>query len=62
MMMQASVRQKMIPHDQNQSQKQLKLSPQCIFATWTTDYCCELMAEAHIRYYRYPDLFKRYQY
>ena len=53
-------KQKMIPHDQNQSQKQAKPPPQCIFAT--TDYWCELMAEAHIRYYRYPDLFIRTQY
>ena len=58
-----AVRQKMIPHDQNQSQKQVKPSPQCILATcWTTDYLCELMAEAHIRYYRYPALLKSTQY
>ena len=59
-MMQASGRQKMIPHDQNQCQKQAKPPPQCPFAT--TDYWCELMAEARIRYYKYPVLLKSTQY
>ena len=63
MMMQASGRQNMIPHDQNQSQKQVKLPQQCIIAIWwTTDYWCELMAEAHLRYYKYPVLLKSTQY
>ena len=50
----------MIPHDQNQCQKQAKPPPQCPFAT--TDYWCELMAEARIRYYKYPVLLKSTQY
>ena len=50
----------MIAHNQKQSQKQVKPLPQCIFAT--TDYWCELMAEAPIRYYRYPSLLKSTQY